>query len=137
MTASKMNIKKLFLLVVILPIISSCDFLKECSDEHLEKIASPDGKYVAAQFRRGCGATTPFVYHINLRESSKEFSYNLNGAMYEGEVFDINNQKVNLIWKDDKTLRIECESCPVSQATNLENTWKDIQILYQPNQKLK
>ncbi len=130
-TASNKYMFKLFLLIVIAFTNFSCTLLKECSEENIANITSPDGKYVAALFIRNCGATTPFVYHVNLRASSEKFTANLSGTIYDGEVFDINNRKVNLVWKDAQTLFIECKDCPANEPIILENSWKDINIFFQ------
>lgn len=127
---------KLLLLIVIVLNTFSCELFRECSEENLTNISSPDGKYVAALFSRNCGATTGYLFHVNLRESSEEFSVSLNGAMYEKEVFAIDDYKVNLIWKDNKTLLVECKVCPANQPVRIKKNWKDINVLYKSSQNL-
>lgn len=127
--------KQMLVLLMIALNIFGCSFLKECSEEHLTDVESPDKRYVAALFVRNCGAATPYVYHVNLRTSSDRFTANLSGNIYDGEVFDINNRKVDLAWRDERTLLISCADCSADEPVNLERTWGDVSILYQPGRK--
>jgi hypothetical protein len=59
-----------------------------CEEETVTEKTSPDGHYVAALMSRNCGATTPFVAHINLRLASSRFRVDfLNGTIKDGEVW--------------------------------------------------
>ena len=59
-----------------------------CGERTIVEKMSPDGKYVAVLMERSCGATTPYVRHINLhRRSSKLRSGFFDGTVKDGEVF--------------------------------------------------
>lgn len=59
-----------------------------CGEELIMEKTSPDGRYVAALMRRNCGATTPYVAHINLRLANSQFHAEFfNGTITEAEVW--------------------------------------------------
>lgn len=123
--------KRLLLVLIVLG-TSSCSFFAECSEQNLADVKSPDGKYVASLFARNCGATTSYLFHVNLRADSDKFSPDLSGNIKEGEIFGIDGYKVLMEWTSPTTLVINCTECPADQPVNLERTWKDINILYRP-----
>ena len=122
--------KRILLFLIILG-TSSCSFFRECSDQSLADVKSPDGRYVATLFARNCGATTSYLFHVNLRTDSKEFTPDFSGNIKEGEVFGIDSYRVLPVWKNATTLVIKCPDCPADQAVNWERSWKDITILYE------
>lgn len=100
------------------------------------EVKSPDGKYVAAAFERDCGATTGYVYHVNLRDEQGRFSPNLEGTIKDGEVLTTGQGKLRMVWKDESTLQIECEGCPHDYSPKAwQRAWKDVSIMYQPTPK--
>ena len=59
-----------------------------CGEEIGVEKTSPDGRYVATLMTRNCGATTPYVSHINLRPATSNFrADSFDGVINEGEVF--------------------------------------------------
>ena len=59
-----------------------------CGEEMGIEKTSPDDRYVAASMTRNCGATTPYVAHINLRPVKSKFRADfLFGTINAGQVF--------------------------------------------------
>jgi hypothetical protein len=110
-----------------------------CGEDLHASALSPDKKYVVAVFLRNCGATTPIVTHVNLRETSHPFSSTLHGTIDEGEVFVRRGEgSVKLVWKDASHLVIECpptdvfELNPETEVYEQEASWRDVTINYRP-----
>ena len=59
-----------------------------CREQTITEKTSPDGRYVAVLMHRNCGATLPYVAHINLRlASSSPFPKKyFGGPINEGEI---------------------------------------------------
>jgi hypothetical protein len=59
-----------------------------CGEELILEKTSPDGHYVAVLMSRNCGATTPYVAHINLRRATAKFHSDFfSGTVKDGEVY--------------------------------------------------
>jgi hypothetical protein len=101
-----------------------------CGEDKLSEATSPSNKYVATVFRRGCGATTGFLYHVNLKLYQDSFSPDLKGAIESGQVFLTREGKITLSWKDDKTLQVKCDGCPKDRKAAMESSWKDVSISF-------
>jgi hypothetical protein len=101
-----------------------------CGEDKLSETSSPNNKYVATVFRRGCGATSGFLYHVNLRRSDNSFSSDNTGVIEEGQVFLIREGKIKISWNDDKNLRITCEGCPKDRKPTMESLWNDVTVSY-------
>src|SRR5262249_29975513 len=101
-----------------------------CGEEVLTEVTSPGHTYVAAVFRRGCGATSGFLYHVNIRSVAASFSFDAQGALEDGQVFLTREGKIRISWHDDRTLRITCEGCPKDRPPALER-WNGISISYE------
>ena len=56
-----------------LTVIAVVHFHPICGEDLILEKASQDGRYVAVLMSRNCGATTPYVAHINLRLASSQF----------------------------------------------------------------
>jgi hypothetical protein len=95
-----MQISAMILLLAAL-LLDGCG---ACGEDKLAETGSPGNRYVATTFRRGCGATTGFLYHVNIRI---------------------------VTWKDDKTLHVSCDGCPKDRKPTMESSWKDVSISYE------
>jgi hypothetical protein len=78
-----------------------------CGEESLERVDGSD--YVAELYQRNCGATTRYVYHVNVHKKGESlkaglFSY---GTITSGEVFTSERPPVEITWVGPKLLRIE------------------------------
>lgn len=127
----------LFFLFFLIVAISSCVNWRECTEETLSSSTSPNGIYVADHFVRNCGATTPFVYHINLRKSTNKFPINLSGTITEGTVITIASQKLVMEWKDDNMLSVKCMNCKPGVKYKMEKTWQNVNIAFDLGENAK
>jgi hypothetical protein len=64
-----MQISAMILLLAAL-LLDGCG---ACGEDKLAETGSPGNRYVATIFRRGCGATTGFLYHVNIRIANGSF----------------------------------------------------------------
>ena len=102
-----------------------------CGEDRLAETSSPGNKYVATVFRRGCGATSGFLYHVNIRSSSGSFTADHRGAIEDGQIFLTREGKLNVSWKDDMTLQVSCTGCPKDRKPTMETSWNDVSISYE------
>ena len=102
-----------------------------CGEEAGPETKSPFGEYAAALFIRNCGATTPYVSHINLRNTSGGFKSDSYGTINESEVFVVRGKpNIKVTWLERKRLSIECLECQEFDISKKESCWKDINISY-------
>ena len=116
------------LVLAAMNIIAACGV---CEEKSLSEISSPNGDYVAAVYRRNCGATSRLLYHLNIRKKSNGFSSDHRGVIEEGQVFLTDTGKVTMIWKDNNTLLVDCESCSADRRPVMESSWNGVNISYQ------
>jgi hypothetical protein len=92
---------KIYPLILIL-FLSGCD---TCSNEIVQEIASPDGKYIATAFIRNCGATTSNSPQVYLR--FKDEKIGATGNVFIGNHSD----KIKIKWISNDHLMIysDCE----------------------------
>lgn len=102
-----------------------------CGEDKLAETSSPDNKYVATVFRRGCGATTGFLFHVNIRDSNGSFSADHRGAIEDGQIFLTREGKIDINWKGNKNLQISCTGCPKDRKPTMESSWNDVSISYE------
>jgi hypothetical protein len=101
-----------------------------CAEDQLMEASSPAKKYAAVAFRRGCGATSGFFYHVNIRPSTAIFSSDARGIIEEGQVFLTREGKISIQWKDNAMLQITCDGCPKDPKPKMETSWSGINISY-------
>jgi Family of unknown function (DUF5412) len=124
--------KKHSLIIIAIMVMSGCTLYAECSEAIFDQAKSPDGKYVANLFQRNCGATTSLIYHVNLRKSSEQISYDSYGRVTDGQIFLIRNQVLSVTWRDEKTLVIKCNNCLTEDKPSIyQKTWENINILFE------
>jgi hypothetical protein len=103
-----------------------------CGEDLITSVPSPDQKYMAAVFIRNCGATTPYVTHVNLRASNRPFAVTQAETIVEGTVFEKKGREpVKLIWKDATHLLIQC---PLTEVYEQHRTWKEVMLSYRGGQ---
>jgi hypothetical protein len=98
-----------------------------CGEELIVEKLSPDGQYVATLMSRNCGATTPYVAHINLRQANSELRRGFfNGTVNDGLVFVSSKYSgERFCWSNQRQLDIGYPDSDGSQATK---TWRDVTI---------
>jgi hypothetical protein len=119
---------KLIALVALVVIGATCLWLSltpNCEDTVKTEVRSPSGNYIATLYERDCGATTNFSTIVSLRASTDKF----DGEM--GRVFVVEGQpQLNLVWKDNTSLRVECSECQSKDIFKREMNWQDVNISY-------
>src|SRR5207245_2636366 len=77
-----------------------------CSEAVQTTVPSPDKRYVAVLFEENCGATSPFSYHVNLRETTHTFNVGERAIIQDGMVFDCTHieDQITMTWKGPKRL---------------------------------
>ena len=108
-------------------VLSGCSM---CGEDKLAEVRSPGDSYVATVFRRGCGATSGFLFHVNLRTSTGSFSPDTKGSIEGGQIFLTREGKISVRWEDNKTLHVTCDGCPKDHKPTMETTWKDVSVSY-------
>jgi hypothetical protein len=102
-----------------------------CSEEIVSEQVSPDGRYVAVQMIRDCGATTPYVTHINLHLAGSSFRPGFfNGTITEGEVLTVASYsgEVPHCWPAARQLNIEYPDS--ERGPDNRNVWRDVRITH-------
>jgi hypothetical protein len=124
-----MRLNKKSLLIATVLILAGCNL---CTEIKLAEITSPESNYVAAVYQRNCGATTSYVYHVNIRGRWSWFSPDSRGVIEDGQVFVTSIGRPTIVWKDERTLLIKCDNCPaILHPKSLQTSWTDVQILYE------
>jgi len=109
--------------LISIAIVGFLHFNPICGEEMGLEKTSPDGLYVAQVMIRNCGATAPYVNHINLRPAASTFHPDFwSGAIYEGEVFTTSDYSGNrFCWSKPHSLSIGYPDLRVRQ-------WRDVSI---------
>jgi hypothetical protein len=104
-----------------------------CGEDVLSEETSPDGRYIAVLMQRGCGATTPFVEHINLRAAGSNLHPDFfDGTITQGEVFTLGRKhegRVRFEWLGPRRLEIIYPDS--EQSFNHKDVWQDVHVDYQ------
>ena len=99
---------------------------KDCDYRLLRESQSPDANYIATVFESNCGATTPFVQHVLLRESTSVF----DGGKTDNIVFtERGRPSVEVRWLDPAHIVIRRFPNRDNIFKELES-WKGITISY-------
>lgn len=124
------------MILITMLTLNACMGVGVCSEKQIGEATSPDGRFIAVLFLRNCGATTPFMQHVNLREkkhSRGEFSPDSRGAIEDGQVFLTSAGALSIAWEDAKTLVVKCKNCPHNCCDKAwVKSWNDIKVSYQP-----
>jgi hypothetical protein len=102
--------------------LSSCNL---CKDEVVEKVVSPDGKWVATIATRDCGATTSEYIGVNLQDAKQK------RLEEENYVFVIKHlHPLHVFWEGNDSLTVDCENCDLDKAANKLGKLGPVQIIY-------
>ncbi len=100
-----------------------------CGETIRTEVKSPDERYVATVFERNCGATTPYVTHVNLRESPEELRASSSGTVVDGEIYTVRGQpQLKLTWSSDSSISIE--TIGGEEILGRESIWKEVKVTY-------
>ena len=105
--------QKIILIVLFILCLTGCKNI--CSEELLESVSSPNGKYTIKTYLNNCGATTDWLVRAELcneKDECKEIynCYHENASSVkwiDNENISINNKNLNVFkdkydWHDDK-----------------------------------
>ena len=106
-----------------------------CGERRIMSRESPDRKYTAAAFTRKCvgarGEREEIVTHVNLHGGLGEPPPDADGLITSGEVLVVEGaRKVNLVWKDAKSLSVECADCAGQKVRAREASWNDVRVSF-------
>ena len=102
--------------------LSGCSL---CKEEVLEKVASPDGKWVATIMTRDCGGTTSEYIAVNLQDAKQR---HIDG---ENDVFVIKHiHPLRVSWQGNESLTVDCENCNLDQAAKKLEKLGSVQVTY-------
>lgn len=91
-------------------VLSGCERL--CSNEKLSEVPSPSKGYLAVIFKRDCGATTAYSYHLSIIKKGEKIKENDTGNIVSGrsemEIKWINNMELQ-VTLDNKQETIKTE----------------------------
>ena len=96
-----------------------------CSNELIADLPSPDHAYVATVFERNCGATTPYVRVVMLRQFDSKFDAERPGdwvSTTEGQPI------VEVRWLNNTELEIT--STGGGHAGTRRTQWNEVRISY-------
>ena len=98
-----------------------------CGEEVVMEKPSPDGHYVAVLMTRNCGATTPYVAHINLRLASKQLRPDFFfGTIADGQIWWSSKYGGDrFCWSGPRRLEI---GYPEEKSTLNREPWRDVTI---------
>jgi hypothetical protein len=125
---SKIKMTKVMLVTAAMISMISCGL---CEEKSLYEQKSPGGSYIAAVYRRNCGSTSRLLYHVNVRKRWSWFSSDSRGVIEDGQVFLTGKGKIEVAWKDEKTLVVSCHNCDEDKKPIMENSWGEVNILYE------
>lgn len=96
-----------------------------CGNQVLSEAISPDGQYVATVFERNCGATTPYIRVVGLREATASFDAERDVDW----VFTMHEQSnVVAIWDSERELEIRSEE--KHDKPTQRPKWRDVEIRF-------
>lgn len=113
----------------MLMLLCLCGCINPCDDEIQGEAVSPNGKIAATVYVRGCGATTPFVTHLSLRQAYRSF----RGGDRDSIVFSRRNRGgVSLRWAGSERLAVTCSVPALSENLyNQKPKWRSVEIVYE------
>lgn len=126
-----MNRNKTSKVIVIMAAMITMASCGLCEEKPLSELWSPEGGHLAAVYRRNCGATSRLLYHVNIRKRWSWFSSDSRGVVEDGEVFLSSRGKIEIAWKDERTLVVTCINCDDDKQPIMQSSWREVNILYQ------
>ena len=126
----KILFNQLFILVFLL---ISCDIV---SIDEVNRVNSPNNKFVAILYETNGGATTSFGYEVYVKKKTEtDRSKKLVATLY-GAVRSQSAYGVNLVWKSNKNLSIEYYKAKTINKVNNILNFNDDQISINVNNNI-
>ena len=102
----------------------SCMKHTHCDDTILERVKSPDGKFVAVLYERACANRTGLSTCVKIEDVAEP----------DGEpghvLIVVGLHKISAKWKDAANLQVECAGLPDSIIATQKHEWKQLKIFY-------
>ena len=118
--------------VLVMIMLIALHFDPPCGEETRSEEVSPDGRYVAVEMVRNCGATTDYVTHVNLRSVESKFKAGFfdDGTIKDGEVATIDHRDggERFCWLSSRQLNIEYPTPESEMAA--KHAWRDVAVDY-------
>ena len=104
------------------------DSLASCEEANQSQTLSPDRRYIATVFVRGCGATVGYVTHVNLRKVTDVLLADHDGVITAGEVVTTNDvASVTTRWVGNAKLEVGLRGTGPLKI-NTTGMWNDVII---------
>lgn len=91
-----------------------------CANDIISEHNQPDGKYKLVVFRRDCGATTDYSYHLSVIKANTDLK-NQSGNIF------VSNDDFIAYWDNDKSIFIHART---EDRFKRKTSYKGLQILY-------
>jgi len=118
-------LRRIFWVTLSLSMLN-CSF-SLCDNTNIYSVHSPNNRFVATVFQRGCGATTPTLSIVSIRTLSSEQDLD----KVEDWIFSIKaDSGVEAMWLSDDKLNISYV-WQGDAPSRKKNIWKQVSILYQ------
>jgi hypothetical protein len=117
--------------VLVVIMLIAFHFEPLCDEETRSEQVSPDGRYVAVEMVRNCGATTDYVTHVNLRSEESNFKAGFfDGTIKDGEISTIGHRDggERFCWLSSRQLNIEYPTPESEMAAR--HAWRDVAVEY-------
>lgn len=109
---------------LMLLLLVSCD-INLCSNDLIDEVTSPSGKYVASTFERNCGATTPYISIVSLRSANTKFT----PEDHENWVFKIRGRSsLEVSWVAIDKIKISYSGTGNEATQRMQ--WREIAVSY-------
>jgi len=104
------------------------DAMGSCDEANQLQTLSPDRRYIATVFVRGCGGTTGYVTHVNLRKTTDALVPDRSGVITAGEVVTTDGvASVTTRWVGNAKLEVGLRGTGPLKI-NTVGMWNDVVI---------
>lgn len=109
--------------------------LARCESTLLEEVPSPDGRWVAATYEVGCGATTGSTMQVNLRPAGQPLNPTPDGLVLTGRILFVEGKvPVTAVWAFANTLEVRVPREALQRIGTPPDSWGEVKIRLAPTQ---
>jgi len=109
--------------VVIVFFLAGCDL---CDNSLRKESSSPSGEAIASVFLRNCGATTPFITVVTMRNVKSK----LNMNKHENWVFTAHDESdIELSWETEEKLLIKYSTYDTKPTKRSQ--WRSVAVIFE------
>jgi hypothetical protein len=116
----------LVLLSVVIYFNFFFDLLGPCKENDVTETKSPNGDYIATEFRLDCGATSDWATDFDIKNIQTGVEQRL--LSLKGDLV----ASCNIVWLNETTLKIKCDG-PTGFVYNSKNEFEGIKIIFEPS----